>query len=224
MGDFMNLIIGVLGRPKTMERDITSFSKAVTDVIIKYGHIPLGIIAPVSDVNNIMPMEDIIKLHNIIDLCDGIILQGGSDYYQYDLETIKYIYEKNIPLLGICLGMQSIGVAFGASLAPIADHNHPGDNYVHPVKIEKQSSLYRIVHTDTIMVNSRHNEMIINPSDAKVIGTCDGTIEAIEKEGTLFILGVQWHPEDMVSYDENSRKIFEALFSSCELHYKNKHN
>lgn len=215
----MNLIIGVLGRPKTLDRDITSFSKAITDVIIKYGNIPLGIIAPVTDISAPMTKNDIIKLHQIIDLCDGFILQGGTDYYQYDLEAIKYIYEKNIPILGICLGMQSMGAFFGASLVSAHNHNHAGIDYVHEVKIDDQSKLRKIIGSNQIRVNSRHNDMVANNSYLTVVGSSDQVIEAIEHSDSLFFLGVQWHPEDMIKYDEASRKIFDALFSSCKIYH-----
>jgi gamma-glutamyl-gamma-aminobutyrate hydrolase PuuD len=215
----MSLIIGVLGRPKTIDRDITSFSKAITDVIIGYGHIPLGIIAPTSDVNKSMTNEEINKLHQVIDLCDGIILQGGTDYYDYDIETIKYAYEKNIPLLGICLGMQSIGVAFGGELSTIDNHNEIGKNYVHSVRIDKTSKLYSIFGKEEIMVNSRHKEMIIDPTNIKIVGASDGVIEAIEKNGVLFLIGVQWHPEDMIKYDEDARKLFDKFFECSKIHH-----
>ncbi|MFA5407753.1 MAG: gamma-glutamyl-gamma-aminobutyrate hydrolase family protein [Bacilli bacterium] len=216
----MNLIIGVLGRPKKANQDITIISKSLTDVIVKYNNIPLGIVAPVIDVNNEMNEGDIAKLHKVLSLCSGIILQGGLAYYQYDLEAIKYIYENNIPLLGICLGMQSIGVAFGAALDIVDNHKYVGIPYVHDVVIDKHSKLYQIVETNHIRVNSRHNEMIIKPQNIKVVGYSDGVIEAIEKENRPFFLGVQWHPEDMIEYDEASRKIFEHFFLACEKHSK----
>jgi putative glutamine amidotransferase len=215
----MSLIIGILGRPKTIDRDITSFSKAITDVIIDYGNIPLGIIVPTPDVNKNMTDEEINKLHRMIDLCDGIILQGGTDYYEYDLESIKYIYEKNMPLLGICLGMQSIGVFFGGKLSPVNKHNEVGKNYVHSVKIDKYSKLYSILGSEEIMVNSRHKEALINPTNIKVVGVSDGVIEAVEKNGVLFLIGVQWHPEDMIKYDEQSKKLFERFFDCSKIHH-----
>ena len=89
------MIIGILGRPKKAnEREYNIFSKGVTDVIIKYDSIPLGIIPPVTNVLSDIKQEEVKKICKLIDLCDGIILQGGSDFYQYDIEAIKYILEK----------------------------------------------------------------------------------------------------------------------------------
>jgi gamma-glutamyl-gamma-aminobutyrate hydrolase PuuD len=218
----MSSIIGILGRPKKVDRDITTFSKAVTDVIISYGHIPLGIIAPVLDVNKNMTDEEINKLHEVIALCDGIILQGGSDYYQYDLEAIKYIYENNIPLLGICLGMQTIGVFFGGTLLPVSRHNEVGKNYVHTVKIDRYSKLYSILGSEEVMVNSRHKEALVNPTNIKVVGVSDDVIEAVEKNGVLFLIGVQWHPEDMIKYDEHSKALFDRFFECTKIYHLQK--
>lgn len=212
----MSLMIGILGRPKTVDREMITFSKAVNDVIIGYGHIPIGIMVPVTNINEPMTNEDINKLYKAIDLCDGIILQGGMDYYQYDLETVKYIHKKNIPLLGICLGMQTIGAFFGGSLGHITNHNHQGIDYVHDVKIENESHLKKVIQKDMIRVNSRHNDMLIEPSDITVVGRSHEVIEAIEKTDSLFLIGVQWHPEDMIKYDEASRRLFEDFFLACE--------
>ncbi|MDD2203236.1 MAG: gamma-glutamyl-gamma-aminobutyrate hydrolase family protein [Bacilli bacterium] len=217
----MNLIIGILGRPKMLDKKIASFSSSLTDVIIDKGNIPLGIIAPVKNENESMNIMDIKKLKKSIDLCDGIILQGGSDYYQYDLEAIKHIYKKKIPILGICLGMQSMAVSFGSDLIAISNHNHSGIDYVHEVLLEEQSMLFKIIGQKKIMVNSRHNEMAISPKDLKIVGLCNNVIEAVEKEDHPFFIGVQWHPEDMAQYDERSRKLFTAFFSSCNA-YKEK--
>jgi putative glutamine amidotransferase len=118
--------------------------------------------------------------------------------------------------------MQSIGAVFGATLTNVSNHCCVGVDYVHSITIDEQSKLYKIIDTNHIMVNSRHNEMIVNPLDVKVVGYSDQVIEAIEKEEALFLLGVQWHPEDMVKYDESSSKIFNALFQACYQYHTNK--
>lgn len=215
----MSLIIGILGRPRCIEnREITSFNKAVTDAIVNYGHIPLGIIAPLTSINEDLTETDAAKLHQVLSLCDGIILQGGSDYYEYDLEALKYIHEKHIPVLGICLGMQTMGAYFGGSLVKVPNHNHPGVNYVHEVKLDDDSLLRKIMGKKILRVNSRHSEMVINPTNIDVVGTDNKNIEAIEKKDANFFIGVQWHPEDMLKYDEESRKLFEAFFTACNIY------
>jgi gamma-glutamyl-gamma-aminobutyrate hydrolase PuuD len=170
-----------------------------------------------------MDKDNISKLHQQIDLCDGIILQGGTDYYPYDMVAIEYICEKDIPILGICLGMQSMGVAFGASLSKVPHHCYPGVNYVHDVEIKECSNLYKVFGKNKIKVNSRHNEMIEKPTGIDVVGCSNQVIEAVEKSDKAFFIGVQWHPEDMLTYDEDSFKIFDALFSACEKYHSDHH-
>jgi putative glutamine amidotransferase len=114
--------------------------------------------------------------------------------------------------------MQSIGVAFGGELSTIEDHNEMGKNYAHSVKIDKTSKLYSIFGKEEIMVNSRHKEMVIDPTNIKVVGVSDGVIEAVEKNGVLFLIGVQWHPEDMIKYDENAKKLFDRFFECSKIH------
>jgi len=114
-----------------------------------------------------------------------------------------------------------MAAAFGADLIPISNHNHSGIDYVHEVDIEEKSNLFKIVGKNKIMVNSRHNEMVISPESLNIVGYCNKVIEAVEKDDHPFFLGVQWHPEDMVKYDDRSRKIFASFFSSCKA-YKEK--
>ena len=55
----------------------------------------------------------------IIDVCDGIIFEGGDNFEEYDFKALKYLYDKDIPVLGICLGMQAMGVLFDGKLVDI---------------------------------------------------------------------------------------------------------
>jgi gamma-glutamyl-gamma-aminobutyrate hydrolase PuuD len=210
----MSLIIGILGRPNEGDKRIT-FSKAIIDVIANNDCIPMGIMPPITNFLRKVSNKKLKKLYFMIDMCDGIILQGGSDYYDYDIEAVKYILKNDIPLLGICLGMQSIGVALGGNLIPTPGHNQPDVDFVHPVIIDKSSKLFQIVKSDKILVNSRHKEMIVNPINADISSRFVGVIESIERKDKVFCIGVQWHPEDMVKYDEYSIKLFRAFFKAC---------
>lgn len=178
--------------------------------IINSGGIPLGII-PTSD--NLNEMDN--SILKIIDQCDGIILQGGDSSYKYDEEIIKYLYEKDIPVLGICLGMQVMGHFFDGKLVNCYNHLQTSKKYAHDVYIDKKSKLYEIIGKDKIKVNSRHKEMIINPS-CDIVGISeDGVIEAIEDKTKRFFLAVQWHPENMYSYDILEHKLFDYFISIC---------
>lgn len=196
--------IGIIGRRN--DNKIT-FNQEIINVIHKYNCIPIGIIVDFDNNPNI----EFNKIKNIIDLCDGFILQGGSDYYDIDILITKYLYENNIPTLGICLGMQTMAMTFNGTMSEIENHNSK-NKYVHYIKINENSKLYNIIKKDKIFVNSRHNSYIIN-TDLDVSAT-NNIIEAIEDKNKKFFIGVQWHPESII--DENSILLFNYFFLSIK--------
>lgn len=206
------MYIGIIGRKN--DNKIT-FNQEIINVIYKYNHIPLGLI--VNFDNN--PKLEFNKIKNLIDICDGFILQGGSDYYEIDLLIIKYLYDKNIPTLGICLGMQAMAMAFDGSMADINNHKSL-DKYVHYVKIINNSKLHKIINKNKILVNSRHKSYIKN-TNLKTVALSNNIIEAIEDESKNFFIGVQWHPESLM--DNNSILLFNSFFRSLN-YEKNEKN
>ena len=194
-------IIGIILRK---EDNKYYLKETIINLLKKKNCIPIGIFN--NDLNN---------CKNIIDLCSGIILPGGDDIEQKDLEIIKYIYDKDIPCLGICLGMQEMGYLFNGELSNICNYNHlkPNEKYVHNVKILKDSKLFQIIKCENIKVNSRHKDYLIK-TDLKVSSTSD-VIESIEDKNKKFFIGVQWHPEDMIDYDKNSDLLFDEFIKSC---------
>ena len=198
------MYIGIIGRKND---DKITFNKEIIDVIKKYDFIPLGIIVDFENNGD----NEFIKTKPLIDLCSGIILQGGSDYYDIDIIITKYLHKNNIPTLGICLGMQTMAMAFNGNMGDI--NNHKSDKlYVHSVNINKDSKLYDILKKDKIIVNSRHKSYIIN-TDLKISGQAN-IIEAIEDNAKDFFIGVQWHPETLM--DENSILLFNNFFLSTK--------
>ena len=107
-----------------------------------------------------------------------------------------------------------MGVLFNGKLGYIDNHKSKL-NYVHEVKINKKSLLYKIIKRDKIMVNSRHNDYLIN-TDLNICGESD-VCEAIESKNRVFFLGVQWHPETMVAYDIVANQLFD-YFIGGSLH------
>lgn len=208
----MKPIIGIIMRPdKLMSgNEVMCVYEDVRRSIIDSGGIPLGI----------MPLTDSLDdfntdIYNLIDICDGIILQGGDEFYNYDLECLKYIYDKDIPVLGICLGMQLMGSMFGGKLENIAKHRYKDKKYVHKIYIDKNSKLYDIFKSDVISVNSRHISSLDN-TDLDIVGLSDdNVIEAIEDKSKKFFIGVQWHPESMYSYDILECNLFDYFIDVC---------
>ena len=196
--------IGIIGRKN--DNKIT-FNQEIINVIHKHNCIPIGIIVDFDNDPNI----EFNKIKNIIDLCNGFFLQGGSDYYDIDILITKYLYENNIPTLGICLGMQTMAMGFNGTMSEINGHNSK-NKYVHAIKINENSKLYNIIKKDKIFVNSRHNSYIVN-TDLDVSAT-NNIIEAIEDKNKKFFIGVQWHPESIM--DENSILLFNSFFLSIK--------
>lgn len=145
---------------------------------------------------------------------------AASPRLQFDIVIIKKALAKNIPLLGICAGMQILSGMYGCKLSSkIQAHSKTGrnhlnevaaENYAHDILVEQGSLLHSIVGAK-MPANSRHTEGVVKLSDKVVLaGTSDdGIIEAIEIKGVKFALGVQWHPE-FFENDANAA-IFKAL-------------
>ena len=159
--------------------------------------------------------ESFNKAKNIINICDGIILPGGSDPLPLDNELVKYLYDNDIPTLGICLGMQIMSLAFNDNkLGRLGteDHNIPS-GYVHKIKIDKESMLYNIIGEEIIEVNSRHHDYIEDTRLDKVAYSIpDNILEAVEDKTRKFFVVLQWHPESLKE-DIYSKKIFDAFIS-----------
>lgn len=212
MGDLMKPIIGIIGRPDTLAsgNKVMVIYEDIRTSIIKSGGIPLGII-PTSECLD--KFDD--EMKSLINKCDGIIMQGGDSFYEYDIKVLEHAYDNDIPLLGICLGMQVLGHFFNGKVVSCKNHHQPLKKYVHEVYIDKKSKLYKIIGCDKIKVNSRHKDMV-KDVDIDIVGISDdGVIEAIEDKKKKFFIGVQWHPENMYSYDILERRLFDYFISIC---------
>jgi putative glutamine amidotransferase len=185
--------------------------------------------------NNFQAIED----------CDGLVLSGGvdinpalagtgTDYLNKPVkwnnerdEFEKYLYQfaqaNNLPVLGICRGLQLVNVLQGGTLvADLADsndtHKNDGEDKDHTVLIKDGTLLNEITNTAFGEVNSAHHQSIDKlGSDLQINSlAADGTIEGIEwtdKTGKPFLLCVQWHPERMFQFpnsplSENIRNRF----------------
>lgn len=152
------------------------------------------------------------KILNIMNLCDGFIIPGGSNIHDIDLKIVQYIHKIDKPLLGICLGMQTICETFGGTLQNISNHQS-NLNYVHEINIKPNSKLNSILKEENILVNSRHNEGVIT-TDLDIVAYCsDNIIEAVEDKTKKFFIGVEWHPESLIN-DIYSKYLFDAFIQS----------
>ncbi len=152
---------------------------------------------------------------------DGMLFPGGNKFTPYDRYLLERCIEKDIPILGICLGMQMMG-CYKKDVNLIknetnVNHKQEDDNLLtHSVKIKKDTLLYRIIGKEEIMVNSFHNYHVENNDLFNISAISeDNIIEGIELNDKKFILGIQWHPEISYEFDENSKKIIDEFIRSC---------
>ena len=167
-------------------------------------------------------------------MIDGLIVSGGPDispslygqepgsmtvefYPKQDESEIALIteaLERDMPLLGVCRGMQILSVAHGGSLYQHLDdtpghEGHGGYDGIstdHSVIVKEGSMLEQIMGA-SFTVNSTHHQGVANPGNLSIsaLAQHDGLIEAVERTDKKFCLGVQWHPE---------RKGHDQLFSA----------
>ena len=207
----MKPIIGLVGR-LTQSGNFVNFElhQEYIDVILKLGGDPL-ILYPGGETRSYLKEQ--------LALCDGIVLTGGDEIPETDYMILDYALKNNIPILGICLGMQSMATfQTKETLVEIPrPHHHKGYKpYAHVVQLQPQSRLAQIMGRESIKVNSRHKQSVKSAGIFKVSGRDEeGTIESIENPHHRFQIGVQWHPESMVPYDEDSRKLWNAFLSAC---------
>ncbi len=140
-----------------------------------------------------------------------------------ELGVANVAYQADVPMLGICGGMQSINVALGGTLYQdipaqfdtALDHlpSWSATKTAHAVHIAPRSLLRRLVGKARMEVNSSHHQSIkkVAPKLLQTAVAPDGVIEAIEAPDRAFLLGVQWHPEFLYDRDPLQKRLFQAL-------------
>lgn len=130
---------------------------------------------------------------------------GGPDRDRDELEyrLVDQAREQRLPMLGICRGMQLINVAFGGSLHQDLTgfyDEYPAIRSVLPrkrVTVEAGTRVARLLGAGTCLVNALHSQAIDRLGDGLVVGAVEsnGIVQAIERSGQTWVVGVQWHPE-----------------------------
>ncbi|MDQ7844293.1 MAG: gamma-glutamyl-gamma-aminobutyrate hydrolase family protein [Armatimonadota bacterium] len=147
-----------------------------------------------------------------------------------ELPLIRAALEQDVPVLGICRGVQLLNVAAGGTLhqdlglVGFEETRHQQraagrrpEELAHEVRIERGSRLGRILGADRVEVNSFHHQGIKTPAPgfAVTARSADGVIEGLEHPGRTFVVGVQWHPERMVAAHPVQRRLFSALLEAA---------
>lgn len=189
-------------------------------------------------------------LVSLLDTLDGLVLSGGADIDPdylgeepldcisvnprrdaQELMLVRLAVDRQIPILGICRGIQMLTAALGGKLYQDIKTQH-GVSCIehsqtiarglpsHDVRIEKGSLLHTLMGTETLAVNSFHHQAVKEvPQGFRVTAmSVDGIIEAMESTAFRTILGVQWHPECFIlEGDRTMMPIFNWLTEQATL-------
>ncbi len=137
------------------------------------------------------------------------------------------------PILAVCRGAQLLSVAAGGTLYQDLGSEYPGaikhdywpkageqtrQDLVHPVNVVADTRLSRLIGANTLLVNSMHHQGIKELAPTLVANAFapDGLIEGVESDSDDFVLGVQWHPEDLADSDPAMRGLFDAFVEAAE--------
>lgn len=163
---------------------------------------------------------EIQDLKQVINMCDGIILQGGVCSCSYEVECVKIAMNLDKPVIGICAGFNNILRALGSEV--IVDetnsHYHLDVNYRHEININKNSILYKIIENEKIEVNSIHS-MVVAEETVNNVGITsakskDNYVECFEIPDKKMVMGIKWHPELMLE-DKETDKIISYFIKCC---------
>ena len=204
--------------------------------VLKAGGIPLVIPA----------YEGMETLAATLERIDGLLLSGGADMNpllmgeepvpglggicpqrdKAELWLIRMAYNRQIPIMGICRGIQMLACALGGSVIQDLNSQYKEESLIkhsqqlareyasHTVRIEENSLLHEIIGETQLAVNSFHHQAVCETGPCLKVSARakDGVIEAIESTEHKSVLGVQWHPECFILNGDNCMMpLFEWL-------------
>lgn len=185
---------------------------------------------------------------NDVKKCQGVVLTGGEDVHprfynkpelykycyeddvseardEFEWKVLEYTESNNIPVLGICRGLQIANVFFGGTLIPDipawGKFNHSklpdGADRYHAIMVDPSSWLYGLINNQEGIVNSNHHQSADAIGGGLIVAALspDGVAEALERkdpEGKPFLCLVQWHPERMNDQGSNFVKNIREAF------------
>ena len=149
-----------------------------------------------------------------------------------EIMLAKWAMEDNKPILAVCRGAQLLSVAAGGTLYQDIGSEYPDaikhdyfpqkglhtrQDLVHPVDVVPETRLGHLLGPGSILVNSMHHQGIKTLPGALVANAFapDGLIEGVESTDENFVVGVQWHPEDLAELDPNMRRLFDAFIEAA---------
>ena len=196
----------------------------------------------------IPPFDDTDAMVSLLDHVDALIFSGGGDINPlylgeeplcelgsinpvrdwHELMLMRLAANRQIPILGICRGLQVMMAALGGKLhqdiyketSATLKHSQDTERYVctHTVRIAAESFLHKIFGTEVLPVNSFHHQAVkeVAPGFSVSALSPDSLIEAVESTQHKSMIGVQWHPECMIlGGDRTMLPLFEWLVSEA---------
>lgn len=190
----------------------------------------------------IPPTDDTDAMVSLLDRVDALILSGGGDINPlylgeeplrelssvnpardwHELMLVRLAANRQIPILGICRGIQVMTAALGGKLyqdiykeaAATLKHSQDTERHVatHTVRIAPESRLHGLFGTEVLPVNSFHHQAVKEAAPGFAVSALspDGLIEAVESTEHKSMIGVQWHPECMIlGGDRSMMPLFE---------------
>ena len=190
----------------------------------------------------IPPLDDEAAILETLDRVDALLLSGGADINPLfmgqepeprlggicaerdmpELLITRLAYQRQMPILGICRGIQTLAVALGGKVRqniddPTVKHSQEADRSVptHSVNVVEGSVLSQIFGRERLFVNSFHHQAVSVPGPhlSVTASACDCIIEAVESREHKPVIGVQWHPECMA---DDGLPLFQWLVREAE--------
>ena len=192
--------------------------------------------------------EDAETIHQIAGSMDGFLFTGGQDvcpsvYGQsvlpecgqtcpqrdaMELSLLRAVLSLDVPVLGICRGIQLLCAALGGTLYQDLPSQRPSEIChcqtppyevpVHTVRLCKDEPLYDLLQTEQLPVNSYHHQAVQTlPAGLRTMAVSeDGLIEAAFMPAKRFVWAVQWHPEFSYQTDRHSQQLFAAFVQAAQ--------
>jgi putative glutamine amidotransferase len=220
-------------------RPIYANNRAYVHAVESAGGVPI-LIPMVNDLN---------ILTALLTRLDGLLLPGGIDLHpnrygeevhplteeadleldEFEITLASWAFREDIPVLGVCRGMQLINIALGGSLYQDIDeqytdsigHTHrnlPRTHLAHRISVDRGSRMEKILGTREVWVNSLHHQAIKEPGKGvRVTGRApDGIPELLEVTGYRFVMAAQCHPEEIYSIEPAFARLFSAFVQASD--------
>jgi putative glutamine amidotransferase len=197
----------------------------------------------------LIPMlTDLSELEKLLLRLDGVLFSGGMDiqpgFYgeqphpvlravdpqldTFEIALATWALQRDMPILGICRGMQLINVVLGGTLCQDISAYHPGSlqhcrcdlprrELTHQVTVDQGSLMKKILGTHRLAVNSLHHQAVKEPGeDIHICGRADdGVAELLEVSRHRFVMGIQCHPEDIYRDVPAFARLFQTFIHIC---------